>query len=239
MRLLVLLTFLLASGAPSFGQLKVMHIPADWNKDTSVLFKGKMGEARVMKLADLPTSTDAMHFRLWTEVQAVDIWTNDFMTFHGILSNFTDKCSENDDWHEKDSFISEQAILDTGIAKRVYQRFSDNHIFTIPTQDSIAGWQLGNDGETIILEYTTQSLYTFKDYWTPSFFKDVKEAVLFDKTIKSLDTMLNMHNRWDEFVYSLPKGCYRSGLMTMVFVTKSKKEIRQRERKKERMSHRS
>ena len=192
-----------------------------------------------MNLACLPSSSDAMHFRLWTEVQAVDIWTNDFITYHGILSNFTSMYRENDDWHEKDSFISEQAMLDTGIAKRVYGLFSENHILDMPEQDSIAGWRWGNDGETFVMEYATLSHYSLKEYWMPSFVKDVKEALVMTKTIEKLHAMLGMSARWDDFVYSLPKGCYRSGPMTMVHVTKAKKEARQRERRKERENRKS
>ena len=128
-------------------------------------FLGRGYISLVMNLACLPSSSDAMHFRLWTEVQAVDIWTNDFITYHGILSNFTSMYRENDDWHEKDSFISEQAMLDTGIAKRVYGLFSENHILDMPEQDSIAGWRWGNDGETFVMEYATLSHYSLKEYW--------------------------------------------------------------------------
>ena len=159
------------------------------------------------------------------------IWTSDFVSFKGVLLNFTRRYDEDVMYNDR-KLISEQITLDAATAQRVYKLFADNHIFNMPSQEGIPGWSMGNDGETFVVEYVTPSSYSFKEYWTPSYFKDIKEAVVFNKTVDALEAMLGMRNSWDDFVYSLPKGYYTCG-DRIVYVTKAKKEMMQRERRKE------
>ena len=68
----------------TFGQIKTFDIPIE-NGDTSLWYKWKQRDIKQIDIPDLRTSSDNFHFRFWTEIQIVDIWTNDFKTINGFF----------------------------------------------------------------------------------------------------------------------------------------------------------
>jgi hypothetical protein len=155
-----------------------------------------------MELPDLTKSRDSLHFRLWTNSQAIDIWTNDYKIFNGMLSNHTKS-------ETTDKFYSNKTPINPATAKEIYKLFKAKLIFQIPTDGKIKGWSPVSDGEAILVEYSTKEFYSFKEYDTPSMFKNIKEAVTLDKLEKELEAILNMNKSWGTFLNGLPKGCYR------------------------------
>ncbi len=208
MRLLVLFSLFLFFSS-LYGQTKYLQIPNGRNNDTSLLYKWKQNNAQRMKLEDLTKSTDKIHFRLWEENQVVEIWSNDLITFQGFLLNFTNKIYGKK--RRAPSIFRSEIPIDTIIARQIYNIFIDNSIFNIPTDDSVKGWGQGCDGEEFLIEYSTNTFYSFKEYWTPSVFKELREAVVIENMINRLDTILQVQKNWEDFFKSLPKGCYRVG----------------------------
>ena len=124
--------------------------------DTSLWYKWEQRDFREGGLPDLTQSKDSLHFRFSTETQAIDIWTNDFKTFNGTFMNHTtsepcDDCLIKG----KSKFYSNKYNLDTAKARMAYDLFDKLSIFDIPTQDSIKGWDQGNDGEEFLIEHST------------------------------------------------------------------------------------
>ena len=208
------------SFAASVAQTKTCSIPVYGKNDTTLWYTWRKTDAKQMGLADLTKSQDSLHFRFWTETQAIEIWTNDFKTYNGLLSNHTEKI-EKDDKPRK--FYSNKTAIDTATARKVYNLFADNLIFQIPDDKDIKGWDQGFDGEELLMEYSTKTTYSFKRYWTPSAFKELKEAVVIEKSTKDLEVILDMEKSWSAFLSELPEGCYRAGEMTMTCTDKKKK----------------
>jgi hypothetical protein len=209
-----------------FGQEKSFYVPTYRNGDTTLWYKWQQENFEKAGLKKLTNTNDTLHFRFSSETQVIDIWTTDFLTFMGTLTNFTSSCDFDTHKRKKekaDKFFSETKSLDTVTARKVYDLFLEKSIFEIPPQDQIKGWSNGKDGITYFIEKSTSKSYSFKDYWTPSAFKNkVEEANRFNEMTERLEELLNLRHSFGQFINSLPYGTYRAG--GIVFISTSKKK---------------
>jgi hypothetical protein len=184
----------------SVGQNKTVSIPISLNSDTTYWYKWLQKYSSSKGLSDLSKNADSLHFRITTLSQAVDVWTNDYKNFKGIVTVFI-KCVSSQQV-ETNKTISIR--IDTSIARKIYDLVKDNNIFTIPTDEKINGWSQGFDGIEVLIEYSTPNFYSFKQYWTPCVFKDIKEAQAIDTTQRQVWQLVsNLHLP----KYHLNKGC--------------------------------
>src|SRR5690348_14178741 len=71
----------------SFAQTKRITISKAFVKDTTLPWI--KNDSTNEKLPNLAKAKDSIHFRFSRDIQAIDIWTNDYKTFFGTFSNFT------------------------------------------------------------------------------------------------------------------------------------------------------
>jgi len=211
MKYLLILLLVVASKA-AWSQSKLL----DAKSDTSFWFRLKQHDAERLGLSDLTKASDSLHFRYWMENQAVDIWTNDYVTFYGNISNHTETVQNN----QKSSrsvkapkFYSNKTALTPAQAKEIFKLFDQVHLFQIPSDKNIKGWVQGFDGEELLFEFSTRQVYSFTTYWTPSAQKDIPEADTLSKLNQELRSLLNLNASWNTFLSGLPVGCYRYGEM--------------------------
>jgi hypothetical protein len=215
-------------GHLSFGQTKIIQVPVHRQKDTTLWYIWTKENIQKIGLQDLTKSTAPLHFRFWTERQAVDIWTTDNKTFYGKFISYTkeyisDKYKTDNPKQEK--FYSKIDDIDTEMARQIYEFAHNQRLFDVPFQDSIKGWSTGTDGDTYLVEYATSTNYSFKDYWTPQIQKGLSEAAIIDSVYKYLKTRLNMNDSWLSFINGLPKGCYYAGSL---FITCNNRKAKKR-----------
>lgn len=224
-QIIYILTFL-TLGQLCFGQEKSFYVPTYGVGDTSLWFKWQQEKFKKCELKNLTKSTDTLHFRFASETQAVDIWTTNYLTFSGTLTNFTE--SYDSDQHKrkkpvKESFYCETKQLDTSKVRQVYCLFKSLTIFELPPQESIKDWIQGLDGITYFIECSTPTSYSFKNYWTPSIFKNkVEEAKRFYELTKELENLLGLRKSFNQFVHTLPKGTYTGGGLSLITTSKTK-----------------
>jgi len=217
----------LLTASTLFAQATKCCIPMENGKDTSFWYKLNKENAEKIGLKDLTRTSDSLHFRFWTETKLIDIWTEDFKTFSGFLIVYTEEEPKDFNDKTKRKFYSKKIVLDDSSAKRVYLLFDSLAVFNIPPQEDIKDWKSGLDGDIFLIEYSTSNTYSFKSYWTPSDYPNIKEAVLIDTLTQQLNKMLAMDNRWSKFLRSLPKGWYTSdgSTVTRAITVKKKKKV--------------
>lgn len=177
-------------------------------------------------LDDLTQTRDSLHFRLFTERQAIDIWTSDYQTFDGTLTNFTRRVDEHKDRRKgnSDGYYNETIKLDTIKAREIFELFQSRAILYMPPQDSISGWGSGLDGITYSVEYSTPGYYSIKNYWTPGVYKDiVDDAGKFYAVLKQLEKIMNLNSTFYKFIKTLPKGTYTAGGIALITTSKVRK----------------
>lgn len=159
--LLIILCFL---AVETIAQ-KHIYIPIYQNGDTSLWYKWQSTKYRKAGLRDMLFTSDSIRFRFSTEVDAVEVWTNDFIHFEGIYSIFTTSPDENSNGNpEKEKFFSGYWTLTPDDARNAYDLYQSLNIASIKPQDSIQGWQSGFDGDEFLIECSTPTSYSFKPY---------------------------------------------------------------------------
>jgi hypothetical protein len=206
-------------GISVFGQQKIISVPTSKNYknkiDTSLWFKWKHDLAKQINLKDLQTSTDTFHFRFWTDIQAIDIWTIDHNLYFGTVTNYAQRYDDKllrKGIYKIGKVYSNQVALDSSKAKRLFNTIDKLSIISIPPDDKINGWRQGFDGEEFLIETSTPTQYDFKTYWTPRIFADtLKEAKQIQTLVDYFYTDLKIYNYYQKL--KLPEGSYqRNGI---------------------------
>ncbi len=203
----LVLTFVLIA-ANSFAQGKKLSFSGYSNPDSSFWYARVYKESlKKSNLTDLTKSKDAFHLRIvFTEIQMLDIWTNDFKTFNGRIINWAQTSGQT-----PEKFFSEIVPLSGEQAQSVYNLFTDSGISKIPTASQVKGWDDGLDGSEYTIEYSTRNEYSFKEYWTPKAFPKVDQAVAINTFVTKLDKQLKIRYSWNAFIRTLPRYSFYSG----------------------------
>jgi len=203
-----------------YGQSgKVVTIPTYKNYknevDTTLWFKWKYDLAKKINLKNLQTSTDTFHFRFWTDIQAIDLWTIDHNSYFGIVTNYAQRYDDKllgKGVYKIGKVYSNQVIIDSLKARQLFNIIDKRSIVSIPTDDKINGWRQGFDGEEFLIETSTPKKYDFKTYWTPRIFADsLKEAKEIQTFVDYLYTEFKVYDYYKKL--KLPQGSYqRNGI---------------------------
>ena len=203
-----------------FGQTsKVISIPTYKNYkneiDTTLWFKWKYALTKQINLKDLQTIADTFHFRLWTDIQAIDIWTLDHKIYFATVTNYAQRYANKllrMGVYQIDKVYSNQINLDSSKARQLFVFIENLSIVSIPTDDKINGWRQGFDGEEFIIEISTPSQYDFKTYWTPRAFADtLKEAKKIQALVDYFYKSFKLYDYYQKL--KLPEGSYqRNGI---------------------------
>lgn len=200
----------------AFGQTgKVICIPTfklyENKLDTTLWFKWKYELTKQINLQALQTSTDTFHFRFWTDIQAIDIWTVDNKTYFGTVTNYAQRYDSKllrKGVYQIDRVFTNQINFDTSKARKLFTLIDTLSIVSIPSDDKISGWQQGVDGEEFLIEVSTPTHYNFKTYWTPRIFADsLSEARRIQTFVDFLYKDFKLYGYYQKL--KLPEGSYR------------------------------
>ena len=112
--------FLLTFSIYCFGQSKILDIPRYSNKEHTIWMGGEQNDVRGIGLPDLTKSKDSLHFRYSNEKQFIDIWTADYKTFNGFLTNFIEVGTKD----KQNKYYKKFNFFDTSGAKQIYNIFN-------------------------------------------------------------------------------------------------------------------
>lgn len=194
----------------SFGQTKNLNGVISNNGDTSFWYKYQIKQLRKLSLPSLDTSLNKECYRVWTDKQVIDIWQSSNGTFNGNLITWTDEYVPYNEKPTNRSYIKVKSLTgDT--AQSAQHLFVSSGILSLPTDDSIKGWQSGFDGIEFIIEHSTQNSYTFKTYWTPKAQDSLAEAIQVQTFVDSIFALVNAQQAWQSFAKTIPYECYING----------------------------
>jgi hypothetical protein len=138
-------------------------------------------------------------FRFWDGGKVIEI-TRSKNKIEAIVVFFLRQYNEgeNERIHFKLSKLSKES------SSKIYNLVSKYNLDSMPTDKQITGWQQGNDGLTCIIEYTDNSTYSFKKYWSPESQKDTKEAKLLLDFIDEMNQMEELKETRKKFMEKQP-----------------------------------
>jgi hypothetical protein len=203
----IILSFFLLSVTFAQGQIK------------GDSYNTRTGKYQVLPTGDLKTSTNRFALKISFTNYIFEISSNKDNQFAGHLIVFTSSYQEGDyNGRFSQNYFTEHTVS-SDTARMIYDLFTREGIERIPTDKDIDGWRYGFDGITYTVETTLDGNYSKKTYWTPSAFKEIKEAVVLDHFFSDVKALLQLQVKWDSFSSSLPRGkAYRYGSMMVVTV---------------------
>lgn len=200
----------------SIGQIKKsIDIPLEQNGDTSVFFKWHTDYlCSPMNIKKLIALTEPCHYRIWQDGQAIDVWITDNKIYHGTVSNFMIRFNPGK-WkkgnHKHDKIFSSQIAIDTAEAHHIMDLIHIYMIASIPGDNQIKGWNHGLVGTTHIIENSSPTQYSFKEFVAVDLQKNIPEVRQLQQLFFNLSLDLNLQKLYKEFVISLPNGTFTNG----------------------------
>lgn len=188
--IILLLTSVFAS-----AKQKTITLPPDVMTDTSTFLQQHRKKVEDMRLRDMTTSYDSVSFRLWMgQDKVIDIFTTWNHKYSGSIT-FLPYIKPTGIQHGKiagqKELLGSREILDDATADSIFHLFMNTFVMNLPSQENIHGWTMNRTGVAYILEYATPIHYSYRHYYAPELFKEIKEAEMLNrmviKTQKFLD----------------------------------------------------
>ena len=215
-----------------FGQTKTHNNIKYSNGDTSIWYKYQLIVINDLSLTRLDTSSSLFYFRIWKTNQVLDVWKNKEGSYSGLLTTWVTEHTPNNE-KQTDRTLIDKKSLQLDSVKLIIELIESSQILKLPTDDSIKGWRHGFDGLTYITEYSTQTSYSFKTYWTPTAQDtSLNEAKFVQSFVDTIFNLSNAKTIWQNFQKSIPYECYNvGGSIGCKVVTKKEKRRFTKERK--------
>lgn len=230
MKALLLCVILLCQMLNAFGQNRTRYLPkAHSNDTTSYWYKTvKRCEQRV-GLSAVENSPYSFHFRISvTGGSIIEVWQQENQ-FQGLVTIWVKDANEL--LRLVNRIYSQQFKINSEQAAAIGQLVISSSIIQLPSEENIAGWQKGLDGEEIVVQYSDSNAYHLKNYWTPSAQHGLPEALLVQKFCSSVFELANIKLVRKSFEAGIPFHCYMAdGSTTTCKVVKTTAEYWQYKR---------
>lgn len=194
------------------AQPRLAYIPKDAHRDTTWWYAYQQQLCKKLHLTDVIHDSCRNHFRLWTDTRIVDVCRERCRTTSTLIRWTEEVVPHNE---APTGRIYKQVISAESAGLRIDTLIKDSRIEAIPDQSLIKGWQQGLDGTEYLIEYTTDSTYYFKTYWTPTAQENVKEALVVQHFVDSMLSIVESPQESRQFTASIPFECWTNGGISM------------------------
>lgn len=178
--------------------------------DTNYYYSRVSRHDKKINRPPLIESTDSFHFVFRSSGSIIDIWTNDYYKYNGLITIYIYHHSHQQKKNTKESSEVRymQFPIDSVRAKQVINLFQP--IALIPSENSIVGWKKNFfDGSSDIIEVETPLSYCMKKYGNiRAQDSSIPESKALLKFKDSLNSILNLDLIFREFHRTLVSGTY-------------------------------
>lgn len=208
------------------GQVKSVSVPLHKSGDTTGHYKIQRERIVRMKMRDPLVFRDSFLLRISNESWSVEVISADLKTFGGQRYFFTKQVVPSGGPEGKELLFKTKPMSQSQ-ALAVYEAFKKYSVASIPSERDIAGWPLGADGVSYLIEHSGPSTYSFKSYWEPSSQRyRLKQAEAVDNFVKEVEVKLELATSFLAFLNKLPAGTYQTGGMNVYTNTSKKQKTR-------------
>ena len=153
-------------------------------------------------------------YRIWTDIQVVELIKINDSTYCGLIVNFAYK-SNQDEIKEKRVF-QKMKISDKTV-QLLIEKLNSENIEKLRDCDEIEGYAYGEDGNTYIFEIGTLKQRRVYSYWEPEneLYQNpnIKEVQNVRNILVAIKKEINLSDSYKKFYNQLPKGTYISGMI--------------------------
>lgn len=184
-----------------------------------------------LKLPSLLRSKDSLYFRYYRIGNVVDIWSEDGVSFNGVVTSYTYK-SVDKKGHKIDSpskYFFTKESLDSLVARKIYELL--RRVDLIPTGDSIKDQEWINADRYFCFVKVTPWCICSKQYKNPLEQTLPVFTQNLSPVIKKIDSVLRLRSKRDTFISSLKPNlsyCFDDRFNLRCLKGKKGKEIMQK-----------
>ena len=209
----ILSTFLFLSVNFSFAQQRQLTN----DSDTTFWFDWRTELTREIGLTTIDKSTQDYEFRFWDGYKVVRLWKNAGLLQSEVIFFLREHKEKKGDYEER--LYHSGLKLDQESTNAIKYLIGDLEILDIPSDSKIDDWKQGLDGITYIIETSNKTSFTFKNYWTPTSFPNVKEARFIQYFVNEVNSLKPIKDGFQRFMSKQPFERYYAGVGSGVIAT--------------------
>ncbi len=186
-------------------------------------------------LIDIRKTNYTTHYRISSNKQIVDIFSNDNINFQGRLLNYIIEKKEIDLGEYKSiKYYFQYITLDSLKAKGIANKFATTNLDKIPTDKLINGWNHDYlHCYNLKFEFWQNQIYVTNEYNCLNAQNDtISYKLIIEQNIDSLKNQFKLEQLYDSFKFDLPMGKSYSFDDYRILYKPTKKEIREYARDK-------
>ena len=172
---------------------------------------------REVGLTTIDKSTQDYEFRFWDGYKVVRLWENAGLLQSEVIFFLLEYKENRGDYEER--LYRSGLKLDQESTNAIKHLIDDLEILDIPSDSKIDDWKQGFDGITYIIETSNKTSFTFKSYWTPTSFPNVKEARFIQYFVNEVNSLKPIKDGFQRFMSKQPFEKYYAGVGSGVIVT--------------------
>jgi hypothetical protein len=226
--LLVFLVLILT--VESIAQRREAHIPKGAGTDTTTMYIYQQELCKKLGLREVLHDTCNDHVRLWWDTKVVDVCKNGYDVTAQLI-RWTEEITLSNE--PPTGRVFKQILSLDAKALQIDSLIHQSKINDLPDQSEINGWSQGFDGTAYMIEYTADSAYYFKWYWSPDAQKGIREAVVVKQFMDGVMAIVETPEGQQQFTASIPFQCWTNGGISMGCRVLTKKQARKYKRERD------
>lgn len=170
-------------------------------------------------LVTIDKSNLEFEFRFWDGYKVIRLWKSDGELSSEVIYFLREYKEEKaSDYNEGRLYHSSQK-LNKKTTQAINNLINDFNILKIPTDNQIEGWKQGFDGVNYIIETCELNSYSFKNYWTPTSFPELKEARFMQYFVVQINSLEQIDKGFEKFMAKQPFKMYYAGIGSAIIAT--------------------
>ncbi len=191
------------------------HLSND--SDTAFWFNWRIGLNSEIGISTIDRSIEEFEFRFWDGYKVIRLWKSKEKLQSEVIF-FLREYNENMKSHKGRLYHSSLKLNEkTTIA--INNLITDLEILNFPSDNKIEGWDQGLDGITYFVETSSPDNYSFKNYWTPTVYSNIKEARIFQYFVNEVNTLKPIQEGFKKFMDHQPFRRYYAGIESAMIAT--------------------
>ena len=190
------------------------------DSDTAFWFNWRSELNTGIGLTTIIQSTEDFEFRFWDGYKVVRLWKSDDQLFSEVIYFLREYKDLNERKVGEPGRLYQSGLqLNERTTNAINDLIHDFEILELPSDNKIEGWSQGLDGITYIIETSSPDGYSFKNYWTPKSFPNLKEARLFKYFVEQINSLDQVEKGFEKFMRKQPFQTYYLGIGSAVVAT--------------------
>jgi len=189
------------------------------DSDTSFWFNWRTELNRELGLVTIDKSIEEFELRFWDGYKVVRLWEAEDELRSEVIYFLREYKENKDSYDYEGRLYHSSQQLNEKTTQAINNLIKDFNILNLPTDNQIEGWKQGLDGVTYIIETSEPNSFSFKNYWTPTSFPELKEARFLQYFVEQINSLEQINKGFEKFMAKQPFKTYYAGIGSAVIAT--------------------